>query len=159
MRYRTASGVALAAFVVGLLAPAAYATSYPTAWNTIFGHSTSCALGRGSVNDTTHKSGASTVNRKGCKAGNAAVTVPPGYILAQTQLVKVTSSTWHYCSYNTGDWNSTVTATLTYTSALVPSAYCPAKNADYFGASAHWRHKAAGGNASITLGTDIVTFE
>lgn len=158
MSRRILTVVAAAGFFLGILVPPAFGTSHTTSWVTIFGHSTSCALGRGSINDTTHKSGAVTVNRLGCNANNAAVGVPGGYLTAATQIYRYSQG--YFCSnlqVGINPSSSPQSSSVTETSALVVSAYCPA-TAAYQGLSSHIRKKAAGGQVQINLQTSIYTF-
>lgn len=158
MSRRSLIVVAVAGFVVGLLASSAYATSHRTPWVTIFGNSSACALGQGSINDTTHKSGAATVNRRGCNAYNAPLGAPGGWLTASTQIYR--HSQGYFCSYlqvGINPSSSPQSSSISVTSSLVPSAYCPT-TAAYMGLSSHTRKKLAGGEAQITLYTGIYTF-
>lgn len=152
------SVVAVAGFLLGLLVAPAYAVSHTTGYYTIFGNSSSCALGQGSINDTSHKSGAVTVNRQGCNANNAAVGVPGGYIQASTRIYRFSHSWWcsNFAFVSNPDASPQISS-VTITSALVTSSYCPA-TAAYQGLSSHIRKKAAGGEVQIELATGIYTF-
>ncbi|GAA3537684.1 hypothetical protein AFL01nite_12460 [Aeromicrobium flavum] len=127
--------LAVVGFVLGLAMPAAYAQSYKTSPIKVFGHSTSCTLGIGSINDTTHKGGAQTVNRVGCDVNNAPRAVPANRMYAHTSLYR--SNTSYMCG-EAGKWNSTSTATLTVTASLRVQSVCPA-NGTYYAVTSHAR--------------------
>lgn len=155
MRRRVVTVLAIVGFFAGLLAAPAMATSYNTGWHSFFGHSTSCALALGSINDSTRKSGGQTINRKGCHSGNAAVAVPKDWLGVITHLYR--PATGYQCSPDVYKRNSSSSAGITATSALAVSSYCPA-GGSYTGTSAHVRVKSAGGQASTSLSTVIRPF-
>lgn len=76
----------IAAFCVGFGVAPAFATSYPGSWKKVFGHSSSCTLGRASVNDSTDRGGALTSNFKGCSASNDPRSVPVKYLGANAYI-------------------------------------------------------------------------
>lgn len=77
-----------ASFALGLsLSPAEAAGSHPGAWGLVFGHDTSCALGRASTNDATERGGGVTANFRGCDASNARRSVPPRYLQTRAFIV------------------------------------------------------------------------
>ena len=135
MKRRTVSILAVLGFILGVAMPAAFAQSYRTSPIKVFGHSTSCTLGIGSINDTTHKGGAQTVNRVGCNVNNAPKAVPANRMYAHTTLYRTGTS---YTCGEAGRWNSTSTATLTVTADLQVSSVCPA-NGTYYAVSSHAR--------------------
>lgn len=135
MKLRTVSILAVVGFVLGLAMPAAYAQSYKTSPIKVFGHSTSCTLGIGSINDTTHKAGAQTVNRVGCNVNNAAKAVPANRMYAHATLNR--AGTHAFCG-EAAKWNSTSTATLTITASLSVNSACPATGT-YYAVTSHAR--------------------
>jgi hypothetical protein len=158
MKKRPLYVVAIAGFFLGLLVAPAYATSHVTGYWYIFGNSTSCALGQGSVNDSTHKSGASTINRYGCYPNNAAVGVHGGWLVASTRLWRPSNNMW--CSQPASAGNleaDPLTSSVTITTPLAVSANCPVTGS-YQGLSVHIRRKAAGGEETLSLGTGTFPF-
>lgn len=120
---------AAARFAVGVTISPAMAGSHPGPWSKIFGHSTSCALGRASTNDTTERGGGLTNKYEGCSASNDRRNVPPGYLATQAQVRNASSGV--VCGqssifYNTtSDWTRNASTAREYntSSCEAPRTY------------------------------------
>lgn len=134
--------------------PPALATSHQTSWKTLFGNSTNCGLGAVSINDSTHKAGARTVNRRGCDFNNAAVAVPADSLYAHAYLNK---ADFGICSPDVGAWNASSTDSFVITSELVVSSYCPS-NGTYSTVGSNARRSAAGDVYPSYRQTNTFTF-
>jgi len=96
MKSLVLSALSLACIALGVsISPAVAAGSHPGPWAKIFGHSTSCSLGRASTNDATERGGGLTNNYEGCSASNNAQSVPAGYL--RTRELVVNSSNGLVC--------------------------------------------------------------
>jgi hypothetical protein len=155
MRKRTLALLSGVAFLLGIVVPAANAASYATSYKKIFGHDTSCALGAGSVNTSTHKAGSRTVNRVGCNVNNDARAVPANYMEAGGYLVRPTLG--YICSATLGRKNSSSASAVEITMALTVNSACPS-NGSYAGHSDNGRRSDAGDWYYIHLDTGTHDF-
>jgi len=123
------------AFLVGLLAPAAYGARAIGSYKKVYGHSTSCTLVRATVNNTTRKGGGETHNFAGCSSSEPSLAVPPGY-LGVSPNIRRDSNDWT-CNGEGSFWvyNQTTTSTLKASNALaVGYSTCP-QHVAYYGES------------------------
>jgi|GEM_PF-5236404 len=161
MKTRSMALVVLVGFMLGLTAPAAFATRAVTGWKTVFGHSTSCTLLRASINSENLKAGAQIHNYVGCNAANASRTVPPGYLGAKASYFR--TSTMQVCGFaKPWAYNSTTTDELIVTSnVLYVSSSCPAHAAyQGIGAGKRWSEGAEAYRPDpyVTITTAAVNF-
>lgn len=140
-RYVTALVVSLG-FITGLLASPAIAASHPGVYAKIFGHSTSCALGRASVNDSTYRGGALTANFVGCSSSNARRSTPPSYLGARAYVVR--NANGAICGTSSLKWNTSTassrdasTPRTSYNNSCDMTGY-------YFGLADNYRRSSAG---------------
>lgn len=132
----------LVAFLMGSVVSPAFATSYPGAWKKIFGHSTSCALGRASVNDSTQRGGALTSNFKGCSSSNAALAVPSGYLGARALIVN--NSNGAVCGQSSTIWNSTKASSRDASTLRTSGSSSCVYAGYYFGRATNYRNSDSG---------------
>jgi hypothetical protein len=145
--------ISVSAFLVGLgvmasLGSSASATSYPSGWFKIYGHSTSCALAQATVNDSTNKAGTVTENRYGCSHSNAYRNVPVGYLFARVKLRDRTTD--YICGDSDLKYNTTVDASITTTAAWIEGPGCRTGQL-YRGESVNYRDTDTEGLQSISL--------
>lgn len=135
--------MAALAFSVGLfISPAFAAGSHPGPFATVFGNSTSCALGRASTNDATERGGALTNNYWGCNSSNGARNVPANYLGARAFVAHATNGA--VCGESATYWNTSTTWTRdASTSREYYNAYCFAPGY-YFGLAVNFRKSDAG---------------
>ena len=124
------------AFLVGALVSPAWGQSYPGDYVKIFGHSTSCALGAASINNTTYKSGARTSNYRGCSENNATRSVPVGYLGARA--IMRDYYTGAICGASSVKWNTSVTWTTVTTQPWTNATGC-SKPGYYYGQNQVYR--------------------
>lgn len=140
MKSRIVAASVAAAFLLGLgVAPAAAAWNW-SSWATIFGHSTSCALGASAINPATKQAQARTVNREGCNASAPGRVVPPRRMFVTGYLYYPVSSPGRICSAQPEKWNANSAAQISVAANLAASAYCPPGG----------RYVATGGHARIS---------
>lgn len=139
----------LGAFLIGTALPV-FAASYPGDYVKVTGHSTSCAMGRASVNDSTYKTGSKTSNFRGCSPTNAHRNVPSGYLGAQAVVRNYNSGA--VCGTSARKSNSTSTWTIEQTAKIVVGAAgCPGPGY-YLGQSFSYRKLDSGGTV---VGSEI----
>lgn len=80
--------LAAVAFVVGVIAPSAFATSYPGTPVRIAGGAGSCTLIQASVNNETHRGGGQVSNHDGCNIANPLVNMPTGRLRVKAFIVR-----------------------------------------------------------------------
>lgn len=135
-------GTALVAFALGMSIAPAVSASYPGPYAKIFGHSTSCALGRASVNDSTDRGGAYTANFNGCSSSAGARAVPAGYLRARAYVVR--NSNGAICGVSSLLSNTTSAASRDASTPRTSySNYCD-MTGYYFGAAVNCRDSDAG---------------
>lgn len=134
------------AFVVGLSVSPAFAGSYPSNFAKVFGHSTSCALGRASTNDTTERAGALTNNYAGCSSSNAHRNVPVKYLGARAFVLN--SSNGAVCGASDTAWNTSTTWTRDASTAREYTNTSCASPRNYFGVAWNYR-KSDDGNLHL----------
>ena len=133
---------AIIAFIVGVSVPAV-AASYPGSYKKVFGHSTSCAMGQASINDSTYKSGSRTSNFKGCSSSNATRNVPANYLGAQA--INYNWMNGAVCGTSTAKWNTSSTWTQTQTAPVHAGSASGCPNpGSYIGRSFSYRKSDAG---------------
>ena len=136
--------IAAIGLLIGLLASPAAATVHPSNWKKIFGHSTSCAIGRASINDSNKTANALTRNHRGCSSSNALVGVPAKYLGARAVLIRASDNA--VCG-DTGDrWNSSGESGQ---SASVRSKFAHCGAAVYIAGAINKRKSDAGAVYSI----------
>lgn len=141
-RALVAMAAALAVSAGLLVSPAFGAGSHPGPFGKVFGHSTSCALGRASTNDATERGGALTNNYWGCSSSNAARSVPPNYLGARAFVIHAASGV--VCGESTTYWNTSTTWTRdASTSREYINGYCEYA-AYYYGYSNNFRRTDSG---------------
>ena len=123
MKSKTLAIMAAIAFLLGVAVPAAQAASHATPYTYVYGPDSACALGAGSINDTTSKGGSRTVNRVGCAEANPANPMPPGYLNAQAYVVSLTSPVT-YCSGFPSIDSSVTTSAVEITASINYSSSC-----------------------------------
>lgn len=141
---------ALGLFATGFVAAPAVAQSYPTSWFTVFGNSTSCALGQASVNDSTFRAGARTQNRQGCSSSAAFRTVPTRYIGARAFLVNSANDV--VCGDSGWSYNPSPGYSRTVTTGKPINQFCP-YTGRYYGVSNNRRQSDAGSVYTIAIQT------
>lgn len=131
--------------MIGVFASPAAATIHPSNWKKIFGHSTSCAIGRSSINDGTKTANALTRNHRGCDSSNAAVAVPARYLGARAVLIRASDNA--VCGDTQDRWNSSGESRQ---SASVGSKFASCGAAVYVGGAINKRKSDAGAVYTIT---------
>lgn len=141
MKSLVVSALSLSCIALGAsVSPAVAAGSHPGSWVKIFGHSTSCSLGRASTNDATERGGGLTNNYEGCSASNNAQSVPAGYL--RTRAVVVNSSSGLVCG-DSGTLVNTSTSSSRNASTARDTTGCESPR-NYLGYSYNSRRSDAG---------------
>lgn len=158
MTLRTLAVALVAVFTVGLLAPPAFADRAVSGWKKVYGHSTSCAMTRASINSDNERAGGQIHNFEGCNSGNGSRTVPTGYLAVREYAVR--TSTGLVCSdvppYR---YNSTTTSDLVSSTPVVYHSTCPS-GAAYHGVSnaRRWRESFSDYSDTAYAGSPSVNF-
>lgn len=154
MKKRFLTPCLIAAFVIGLSMPPAFAARKVSSWKKVAGHSTSCALVRASINSDNRRSGGEAANFYGCSASNSTRAVPPGYLGVYAMVL---SSANNACSELSPVpvYNTVTTSSVTATMPLrTPStSQCP-EVSYYHGAAVGRRYLESSGDYEIARSYD-----
>lgn len=96
MKIRTLALLAVVAFVLGALMPAAYAARKETTYKKVAGGSSSCTMVKASVNNENEKAGGRTQNFAGCSSSNPTKTLGTNRLKVEPYIIDQFGET---CSY------------------------------------------------------------